>query len=88
MRLQSPFILAAMLGLSAVLGARKDDLVTSLPNCGEKLPTNWYSGFLEVNANKSLHYVFVESMSDKAKDDPVVIWFTGGPGCSSMVALF
>lgn len=44
-----------------------------------------YSGYLTVTETKSLHYVFAESMSDPT-NDPVVIWFNGGPGCSSMLA--
>jgi carboxypeptidase C (cathepsin A) len=40
---------------------------------------------IDVNSNKSLHYVFAESMSDPV-NDPVTIWFNGGPGCSSMLA--
>ena len=44
-----------------------------------------YSGFLEVSDTKALHYVFAESY-DSPTTDPVVIWFNGGPGCSSMMA--
>ena len=34
-----------------------------------------------------MFYFYFESRGDKAKD-PLVVWMTGGPGCSSEVALF
>uniref|UniRef100_A0A7S3KQX2 Carboxypeptidase n=1 Tax=Euplotes crassus TaxID=5936 RepID=A0A7S3KQX2_EUPCR len=44
-----------------------------------------YSGYLEIpNKQRKLHYVFAESQNDPATD-PLVIWFNGGPGCSSML---
>jgi carboxypeptidase C (cathepsin A) len=47
---------------------------------------NMYSGYLPVrDTSKSLHYLFAESQSSPSTD-PVLIWFNGGPGCSSMLA--
>ena len=73
-----------LLNLSSARVAK--DLVTSLPDIGF-LPSDWYSGFLTVNENKTLHYVFVTSLSDP-ENDPVMVWLEGGPGCSSMLTLF
>lgn len=51
------------------------------------MPTPSYSGYLEVSDSKALHYIFVES-ENNATTDPVVIWFNGGPGCSSLLGYF
>lgn len=48
------------------------------------MPSHSYSGYLNVSSTKALHYVFVESLNDPA-NDPVVVWFNGGPGCSSLL---
>ncbi|KAK1398358.1 Serine carboxypeptidase-like 49 [Heracleum sosnowskyi] len=47
-----------------------------------------HAGFYRLPHSKDarLFYYFFESRRSKA--DPVVIWLTGGPGCSSSLALF
>lgn len=76
------------LGLLAAsaLAAPEAEKVSGLPKC-PPLPSAWYSGYLQVSLTKSLHYVYIESL-DKPATDPVLVWFNGGPGCSSLLALF
>lgn len=46
---------------------------------------NWYSGYLDVQNNSThVHYFFFPSQNSPEKD-PVLIWFNGGPGCSSLL---
>eukprot|EP00949_MAST-11_sp_MAST-11-sp1_P003566 g3566.t1 len=47
-----------------------------------------YSGYFNLTTgDKHYFYWFFESRGDPA-NDPVILWLTGGPGCSSEVALF
>jgi len=73
-----------LLGLASA--ARYKDLVIGLPDIN-RLSSDWYSGYLDASETKQLHYVFVSSLTDPI-NDPVVLWFNGGPGCSSLLALF
>jgi cathepsin A (carboxypeptidase C) len=52
-----------------------------MPNIGFGL----YSGYVGVpGSNKQLHYIAAQSQNNPATD-PVIVWFNGGPGCSSML---
>ncbi|KAG3088627.1 hypothetical protein PI125_g18284 [Phytophthora idaei] len=50
--------------------------------------TNHETGYIKLPNKDDDHYFywFVESRSDPQRD-PLVLWLTGGPGCSSMMAL-
>ncbi|CDS00665.1 related to carboxypeptidase [Sporisorium scitamineum] len=45
-----------------------------------------HSGYLDISDSKHLWFIFFESRSSP-KDDPVVLWLNGGPGCSSSTGL-
>jgi len=47
-----------------------------------------YTGYYKLDTgDKNYFYWFFESRGNPATD-PIILWLTGGPGCSSMVALF
>jgi len=48
-----------------------------------------YSGYFNVKSgvDKNYFYWFFESRSETQSTDPVIVWLTGGPGCSSQLAL-
>lgn len=80
-------ISVALLGLIGFASAAKiQDLVLGIPDVN-RLNSDWYSGYLDASETKHLHYVFASSLTDPI-NDPVIVWFNGGPGCSSLLALF
>ena len=65
----------------------KDDRITTLPGyTGELEKQKMYSGYLNLNGKKFIHYWFVEAVNSEKK--PWGLWLNGGPGCSSMEGLF
>jgi len=53
---------------------------------GPEKVLNW-AGYITINSTRHLWYWFFESRNEPSTD-PFVLWMTGGPGCSSQLALF
>ncbi|CAJ0565680.1 unnamed protein product, partial [Mesorhabditis spiculigera] len=72
--------------LLLAVGFASAEEIKSLPGVKWELGFKHYSGFFKVSDTHFLHYWFVESQNDPARD-PVIFWFNGGPGCSSLDGL-
>lgn len=79
----SLILLSVILFAFPVYTSVEADLVKDLPEYPYKGPM--YSGYLKsVSPGRNLHYLFLPSQKHP-ETDPVVIWFNGGPGCSSLL---
>jgi serine carboxypeptidase-like clade 2 len=81
------FILSFL--LIFIVQSQNSDQINNLPGLPYQPKFNHYAGYISVDdvAGRSLFYWFTESQGNPSKD-PVVVWLTGGPGCSSLLALF
>ena len=90
---QSCVLLLLALSRTFVAGAPKEFEVTSLPGWEGPLVSKAYCGFTAAGVPPSgegqmfFNYIFIESENDPA-NDPVIVWYNGGPGAASMFGLF
>ena len=62
-------------------------LIKSFPGYNGKMPSNMYSGYMNVDRNKYNYYIFVEC-EQNPKKCPLVFWTNGGPACSGLLGFF
>jgi cathepsin A (carboxypeptidase C) len=90
--LWSPPLVLAFLGLLLIAPTfsqqdqRAADEIKELPGVNFTINFKHFSGFLQASPTHFLHYWFVESQNSPEKD-PLIFWFNGGPGCSSIDGL-
>ncbi|XVF61384.1 hypothetical protein PTKIN_Ptkin08bG0124800 [Pterospermum kingtungense] len=60
--------------------------ISSLPGFSASLPFKLETGYIGVG-DVEFFYYFIESERNSA-EDPLVLWLTGGPGCSALSGLF
>lgn len=87
MRTFAAILAATALSLAAALKPLPTALLAERNVTGLCTDTGSYAGYVNIDNNsKQYFYWGFESQSNPA-DDPIVLWMTGGPGCSSELAL-
>ncbi|CAD5325555.1 unnamed protein product [Arabidopsis thaliana] len=75
--------------LRRVLSPKEKDLIKKLPGQPSGVSFRQYGGYVPVNepSSRFLYYYFVEAIKPNTST-PLVIWFNGGPACSSLGGAF
>ncbi|XP_044346121.1 uncharacterized protein [Triticum aestivum] len=77
-------LLLLLLDVTAQSEKNKTTVVSHLPRFHGPLPFSLETGYVQVDDRNGIHlfYYFMQSERSPA-EDPVLLWLTGGPGCSA-----
>lgn len=80
-------VLTALLSCEAAVSRFLKDAPVENGLCDASVKS--YSGYFNIvsGVNKNYFYWMFESRSATQATDPLIVWLTGGPGCSSQLAL-
>eukprot|EP01084_Bolivina_argentea_P298286 514011_1 len=84
-------IVASILFVKSTLSAVTKDKISSLPGWDLSLPSEQYSGLLEIpntQPNTRYYHYWLVTSEKNTKTAPTVFWFNGGPGASSLLGYF
>ncbi|CAL9092138.1 unnamed protein product, partial [Musa textilis] len=66
-------------------GLKEKDKIVKLPGQPQGVGFDQYAGYVTVDARsgRALFYYFAEAVGRDSGSKPLLLWFNGGPGCSS-----
>uniref|UniRef100_A0ACD5ZRN5 Uncharacterized protein n=1 Tax=Avena sativa TaxID=4498 RepID=A0ACD5ZRN5_AVESA len=82
------FLLLVIIVLTTANSEKNKTMISHLPGFRGPLPFSLQTGYVQVDKSNGvrLFYYFVQSERNPA-EDPVLLWLTGGPGCSAFSGL-